>query len=180
MLGMFRHQLAAELERVLTCRMGELIHEAFEIDGVLVDVHSAPEAGRYMRVAHRVIDQHVRDAVADGRLGTPGVEALEGRGILAVLESFGPHGGEDRLAGDAHAQPGEISGGIQGADHLCLGDRMIVAVRHVLLARPQQLYGRARHLFCYEHRLGDKVVERTASAEAAAKHQLVHVAFVGG
>src|SRR5262249_29679984 len=34
MLGMVRHQLAPELERVLADRMGKLIHEAFEIDAL--------------------------------------------------------------------------------------------------------------------------------------------------
>ena len=61
MLGVIRQQLAAELERVLADRMGELIHEAFEVDGVMVVVHAAPEVRRDMRVSHGVVDQQVRD-----------------------------------------------------------------------------------------------------------------------
>ena len=67
-LGMVRHQLAAELERILAGRQREFIHETFKIDGVLVVVHATPEAGRDVRVAHRVIDQQVRDRVAELRL----------------------------------------------------------------------------------------------------------------
>jgi hypothetical protein len=60
-LRMLRHQLAAEFERILAGRMRQLVHEAFEIDRVLVDVHAAPEARRDVRIAHRVVDQQVRD-----------------------------------------------------------------------------------------------------------------------
>ena len=65
MLGMLRHQLAPEFERVLAGRMRQLVHEAFEIDGVLIDVDAAPEARRNVRIAHRMVDQQVRHGVAD-------------------------------------------------------------------------------------------------------------------
>ena len=58
---MILHQLAAELERILVGRMRQLVHEAFEVDRVVVDVHAAPEAREDVRVAHRVVDQQVRD-----------------------------------------------------------------------------------------------------------------------
>jgi hypothetical protein len=58
---MFRHQLAPEFERVLAGRMGELVHEALEIEGVLIVVHAAPEPRRDRRIDHRVLDEQVRD-----------------------------------------------------------------------------------------------------------------------
>src|SRR6516162_9704713 len=43
-LWMLRHQLAPELERVDAHLLCKLVHEAFEINGVVDDVHAAPEA----------------------------------------------------------------------------------------------------------------------------------------
>src|SRR5262245_20356575 len=86
MLGMICHQLAPELERVLADRMGKLVHEAFEIDGVVVDVHAAPEARRDVWVAHGVVNQKVRDGVAQ-RCLAPWIEAREGGRVLSVLEA---------------------------------------------------------------------------------------------
>ena len=54
------------------------------------------------------------------------------------------------------------------AGQLALRDRMIAAVQHVLLARPQQLDRRARHLLGDRDRLAD-VVGLAAPAEAAAE-----------
>jgi hypothetical protein len=51
------HELAAEFERVLVDRLGELVHEAFQEDAVLVAVHAAPESRRHVRVPHGVVDQ---------------------------------------------------------------------------------------------------------------------------
>src|SRR5438477_7189662 len=51
-LGMVCHQLATELERILAGGMGELVHEAFEVDGILIVVHTTPKVRRDMRVAH--------------------------------------------------------------------------------------------------------------------------------
>src|SRR4029453_2252155 len=58
-LGMLGHQLAPKLERILAGRMGEFVHEAFQVDGLLVDVHPTPKAWRDRRVMHRMIDQEV-------------------------------------------------------------------------------------------------------------------------
>ena len=58
-LGMLRHQLAPELERILAGGVRQFVHEALEIDGVLVVVHAAPEPRRNVRIAHGVIDQQI-------------------------------------------------------------------------------------------------------------------------
>src|SRR5262249_58171874 len=63
-LGMLCHQLATEFELVVADRLGELVDEAFEVDGVVIDVHATPEAGLNMRVAHRMIDEDVGNPVA--------------------------------------------------------------------------------------------------------------------
>ena len=41
--------------------MGEFIHEAFEIDGILVEVDATPEARPDRRIAHGVIDQQIAE-----------------------------------------------------------------------------------------------------------------------
>ncbi len=53
---------------------------------------------------------------------------------------------------------------------------MILAVRHVLFARPDQLDRRARHLLGDQHGLAD-VIGAAAPAEAAAQQHLVDVAL---
>ena len=58
MLGVIRQQLAAELERILADCVGELIHEAFEVDGIMIVVYAAPEVRRDVRVWARVIGQN--------------------------------------------------------------------------------------------------------------------------
>ena len=67
MLRMIRHQLAAEFERVLPDRMRKLVHEAFEIDRVLVAVDAAPNTRRNMRITHGMVDQQVGDRVTQPR-----------------------------------------------------------------------------------------------------------------
>ena len=174
MLRVVRHQLAAELERILAGRMGQLVHEAFEIDRVLVEVHAAPEARRHVRVAHRVVDQQVRDGVAERRLRPGRVEPLEDDRVAS--RSAGSAGStaaridwpEMRMC-SAVRLPSSSS----AADELALRDRVVGAVQHVLLARPDQLDRRARHLLGDRDRLADIVVEGAAPAEAAAEMDLV-------
>ena len=55
------------------------------------------------------------------------------------------------------------------ARQLALRHRVVAAVRHVLLARPDQLDRRAGHLLGDRHRLAHPVVHRAAPAEAAAE-----------
>ena len=129
-LRMFRHQLAPELERILPGRNGQLIHEAFEIDGVLIDVHAAPEPRRNVRVAHRVVDQQVRDRVANRALPPAGVETLERRGIHAVLTSAsGRTAARIDWPEMRMCSAGQIVVGIERAGQLALRDRVVAAVR---------------------------------------------------
>ena len=140
------HQLAPQRQRVLAGRVRDLVDEALEVDGVLVQVDAAPEAGRHRRVAHRVVDQQRRERVADRRFRPRRIEALERRRVLAVLDVLRRDAGQDRLARDAHVQPGDVALRVEARGQLALGDRVIAAVRHVLLARPDQLDRRAGHL----------------------------------
>src|SRR5262249_25327960 len=82
MLGMLAHQLAPELERILPGCVRQLIHEAFEIDGVLVVVHATPEVRRDVRVAYGVVNQQVRDRVAELPLRPAWVEVRNTKGSL--------------------------------------------------------------------------------------------------
>jgi hypothetical protein len=95
--------------------MGELVHEAFEVDGVLVEVDAAPEARWHRRVAHRVVDQEVRDRVADRRLRPARVQALEGDRVAPVLEVLGSDAGEIDWPGDAHVRPVEVARRVERA-----------------------------------------------------------------
>ena len=82
-LGCFAISLRRNSSGSCAGRLGKLVHEAFEIDGVLVDVHAAPEARRDVRVAHGMVDQHVGDRVAERRFGSAGIETLERRRVGA-------------------------------------------------------------------------------------------------
>ena len=76
-------------------------------------------------------------------------------------------------------QCGQVVVLVERPDQLALRHGVILAVHHVLFARPQQLHRRAGHLLGDQHGLAHVVVERAAPAEPAAEHLLVHVAFVG-
>ena len=177
MLGVVRHQLAPELERVLAGCLRQLIHEAFEIDGVLIVVHPAPEPRRDVGVAHRMVDQQVRDLVAEHAFRPGRIETLEHERIHAVLQQLRQQAGDDGLPGQAHMQRGEIALRVEPAGQLALRDRMVAAMRHILFARPDQLDRRPRHLLGDQHRLLDEVMRRGAAAKATAQVHSVHVAF---
>ena len=169
-LRVLRHQLAAERERILPGRMRQLVHEALEIDRVLVEVDAAPEARRHRRIAHGVVDQQVRDRVADDALRPAGVEPLEGRRVAPVLEALRAarrRGSTGRRC--ACAARSRLPFASSAPDQLALRDRMVVPVQHVLLARPDQLDRRAGHLLGDQHRLAHVVVAGAAPAEAAAE-----------
>ena len=95
MLRMLSHQLAPELECIHAHDLGKLIHEAFDIDGVVIDVHPAPECRADMRVAHRLVHQDVRDRIAERRLRSAGIKARESCWISAFLHSGRSHGGQN-------------------------------------------------------------------------------------
>ena len=183
MLRMIRHQLAAECERILPGRMRQLIHEAFEIDRVLVAVDAAPEARRHMRIAHRMVDQQIGDRVTQPRRPDIG-ERLSGgcrpwnvNGSLPSFSTWGEMPAKIDWPEIRMCRPVRLLSASKRAGQLALRDRMIAAVRHVFLARPDQLDRRARHLLGDQDRLPDIVV-RGAAAEAAAEHHLVDIAFL--
>ena len=132
--GMIHHELAAKLERILTRRVRKLVHEAFQVDRILIVVHSAPEVRRDVRVAHSVVDEQVRNRIAERTFRTARIEALEHNRVLPVLQVLRNHIGEDRLARNPHVQRREIVVAIKRADHLRLRDGMVAAVRHVFFA----------------------------------------------
>ena len=74
--GVVRHQRAAKFQRVFPGRLRHLVHEAFDIDAVLVGVDAAPGAHRHVGVAHRVLDQQVGNAVPQLRVAGRGPHAL--------------------------------------------------------------------------------------------------------
>ena len=95
---MVGHHGAAEFQRVLADRLGDLIHEAFDEHGVLVVVDAAPEARRHVRVAHGVLDQQVGNGVAELAFRAAGIEALEGDRVHAALgRALWRREGQDRL-----------------------------------------------------------------------------------
>ena len=117
--GCFAHQLAPEFDRILADRMRQLVHEAFEIDRVLVDVDAAPEARRDVGIAHGMLDQQVRKGVAD-RPVAGGSEALEGGRVHAVDQCRRAHRVQDGLAGDPDMQRRQIVVLVEGAGQFAL------------------------------------------------------------
>ncbi len=79
------HELAAKGQRINARGVRHLVQEALHVDRVRVDVDAAPEARSQVGVAHGVIDQQVRDCVADLVIAH-GQQALKGRQICPVLQ----------------------------------------------------------------------------------------------
>ena len=177
---MTAQQLAAEFQLVLPGRLRQLIHEAFHEDAVLVDVHATPEARRDVRIAHRMVDQQVRDRVAERVLARL-EQALERERVaaLVLLDHLRPHAREDRLARQADVQAGQVVVLVERAGHLRHHDRVIAALRHVFLARPEQLDRGAREFLGDTDNLMHVVLERAAPAEAAAEVEHVDLDLVG-
>ncbi len=175
---MFGQQRASERQRILSGGVRHLVHETLDEEAVLVDVHAAPEPRLDVRVAHRVIDQQIGHAEADGML-TFGRDPLERERVHAVLEQVGEHVGNDRLARQPHVHAGQIVVRIEARGHLALHHRVIAAVRHVFFTAPQELHRYAGHLLGDEHRLTHVVVKRPAPAEAATKVHLVDLDPIG-
>ena len=175
-LRVIGHELAPEGERVRSRSMREFIHETLHVDGVLVDIDAAPEARRHRRVAHRMVHEQVRDAVADGVVAV-GQQSLEDKHVGAILHPVRVDRGQDRLTGDAHAQRGQVAIRVEATGEPGFRDRMIVAMLHVLLARPQQLDRCAGHLLRDGNGLLDEVVKGPAPSEASAEMDLVDVAL---
>ena len=173
-----RHELAPELDRVHAGRLGQFIHETFHEDRVLVRVDPAPESRRHMRIAHRMVNQQVGKLIADAMLGA--IEhPLEHERIAAflLLDDGRTHGGENRLARQAHVQPGEVFIGIERASQLAHHDRVITALRHILFTRPDQLDRYAGHLLGDQDSLHREILECAAAPEPAPEIDLVDIAF---
>ena len=125
-----------------------------------------------------MIDEDVGDRVTNRPFRAAGVEALEGRGIAALVERLGTDGGENRLAGNAHVQSGQIAVLVERAGHLALGDRVIAPVQLILFARPDQLDLLAGHFLGDQHRLAHIVLAGGATAKAAAQIHAIDLALV--
>ena len=160
---MVAEQLAAEFQLVLPDRLRQLIHEAFDEDGVLVDVHAAPESRRDVRIAHRVVDQQVRDRVAErvlcrhreaARLGTRAGRAPSAAPRLADARPRGSTAPRAACAGRSGCCPCRSA---PTSLHCMTG--WISALRHVLLTRPEQLDRCAGHLLGDQHGLVHVVLD---------------------
>ena len=178
MLGMFGHQLAAQRQRVLPGSGSNFIDERLQINGVLVQVDTAPEAGWNMRIAHGMVDQQIGKAVTNRRFRAARVQTLEHHRIFAIDDVLRRHGGKNRLAGNAHVQRGDIAFSVKASGHLALGDGVVAAVQHVFLTRPDQLDGHARHFLGNGHGLAH-IVGGAASAKTAPEVKLVHITLGG-
>src|SRR6516164_7511861 len=126
-LGMLRHQPAAELKRIFAGCVRQLIHKALKIDGVVVDIDAAPETRWYMWVAHCVINQQVRNRVPDCELPAR-IEPLEDHWVLTVLQPTGALRTQDRLPRDAHVEGAQVSLRVESAHQLSLRERMELAM----------------------------------------------------
>src|SRR4029077_10625678 len=104
------------------------VDKAFAVDRVMVDVDAAPETRSDMRVAHRMVDQHVRDVIAERGFCPAWVEPLERRWVHAILQILRKDSGQDRLPGNAHLPADELAGRIEPAVQFALRDRVIIAM----------------------------------------------------
>ena len=179
--GMPGHVLAPEGERILAGGERQLVHEGLDEHRVLVDVHAAPEARRHVRVAHRVVDQQVRDVVAERVLAAVRFRPWKVSGSRAFCCSTicGRTAARIDCPEMPDVQAGEVVVGVEAAGQLAVHHRVVVALHHVLFARPQQLDRRAGHLPSRSAPPGDVVLERAAPPEAAAEVDLVDVALLG-
>ena len=139
-LRMLRHQLAPELERILADRMRQFVHETFEIDRVMIDVHAAPETRRDGGIAHRMLNQKIGNRISNRSIAAR-IETLECGGVHAVDQCFWAQAEQDGLPRQPDSQRGQIVVGIEGAGQFALRDRMILAVLHVLPRDHNSLIG---------------------------------------
>ena len=177
MLGTVAQHFLAESQRILSGRHRQFVNETFEIKRVLVVIDPAPIPRWQRRIAHRVVDQQIGDGITEHALGTIGVQALEGRGITPVLQARGIDARQDRLAGNTHMHGRHIALCIQPCGQFALGDRVVMTVQHVLLARPDQLDRHIRHLFGNQHRLAHIVVADSTTAKTTAEQQTRDIAL---
>jgi len=96
-------------------------------------------------------------------------KALEHGGVEAVLHHIGPRDDEDGLSRDAHAQAGQILVRVESGGEFALRDRMILAMRHVFFARPQQFYRRPRKLLVKRRPAGPEFQAHSARAECVGQ-----------
>src|SRR5215471_5927003 len=153
------------------------VHKTLAINRVLISVHAAPETGPDRGVVHRMVDQHVRNVIAERSLCPTRVETLKHCRIHPILQILRQDCRQNGLAGNAHLKADKIATPVQAAAQFTLRDRVIEVVRHVLFARPHQLDRRARHLHRDSYRLA-RVVRENAAAEPATEQRLVDIAFI--
>ena len=77
------------------------------------------------------------------------------------------HGGQNRLAGDAHVQAGHLALGIKAGGEFALGHRVVTPVQHVFLTAPDQFDRNARHLLGDADGLMNPVCAATATEATA-------------
>src|SRR6266436_5549063 len=115
-LRMLRHQLAPELERILADRMRQFVHETFEIDRVVIDVHAAPETRRDGGIAHRMLDQKIGNRISNRSVAAR-IEALECDGVHAVDQSFRAQAEQDGLPRQPEYPPSSYRDRIRSSRH---------------------------------------------------------------
>ena len=158
-------QLRAKRDRILSAGGGAFIDEAFGEECVLRMRYRAPNA-----CGHRRLQGHMRYSGIRKRVG--GVGRTVGRG---VQEGRRAHAG----AGGSSLPGKQLAVLIQACRATCQIRWAVVVVRDVLLARPQQLYGRARG-FARKQRGLHHEVGQVAPAEAAAEIRYPDLDFRGG
>ena len=141
--------------------MRKLIDETFHVQRVLIGVHAAPDPRRNGRLADRVLDQKIWKIVGD-RILAARHQSLKGEQIDAVHKALRRDFLEDRLAGNSHVESHNSSVFVEAGRQLALRQRMVMPVKHILLARPDQLDGRAGKLAGDLDREGDVVLGRAA------------------
>src|SRR5262249_40349489 len=92
-------QLQAEREGILLELMRQFVDERFDEDSVVIDAYTPPEPGQDVRVPHRMVDEEIRNVVAEIAFRRVPRESLEFDAILAVFQPLRRKRSQDRLAG---------------------------------------------------------------------------------
>ena len=169
-------QLAPKGQRVLVGSGGNFVNEALDIDRVLVQVHTAPETHRHIRVANGMVNQQIGETIGELSLRAGRIQSLEGHRVFTGHDVLRRHLRQNRLPGHSHVQPGHVPLRVQSGRHLALARGVEATLQHVFFSRPYQLDGRAWHFLGQCNRLAH-VVGHAAPAKAAAEVNLVHVAL---
>ena len=177
---MIAKKLAAKFNRVGASSLGQFVHEAFEENCVLINVHAAPKARRNRLIPHGVIDHQIRNRVTKCVLARIG-NALKHHWVatLLLLNDGRTDHCKDRLPRQAHVDTREFFARVEGPGHFAGHDWVVTTLCHVLFSSPDQLDVGTWDLFSDQNGLTGVVLKRATTTKPASQIDLVDITLVG-